>query len=61
MEGYEKTEIVCLRLAIGLIKELDEEVIRVNKLSCCLTDRSKLIRKAIENELVVREELQEDV
>lgn len=53
MEGYEKTEIVCVRLAIGLIKEIDGEVIRINELPETLLkiDKSKFIRKAIVKEL----------
>ena len=46
-----KREFVCIRLTIGLIKELDEEVIRINKMPFGVTDRSKFIRSLIKKEL----------
>lgn len=51
---YEKTEIVCVRLAVGWIKKLDKKVERINQAAedeWKKTDRSKLIRKAIRKEL----------
>lgn len=58
VEEYEKTKLICVRLNVGLIKMIDEEVIRVNEIyqdEDMKTDRSKIIRKALKERVYTDE------